>query len=71
MARIRIKDFFPGPEAKASEIGKASLVNGDYMAKVAGIAFESAATEVSGAKAFKTHIEQFTVHGAKTETLCK
>ncbi len=69
-ARIRVKDFAPGPEATAQQVTAAGLITGDYMAKVTGIAFESAATAVTGAKAFKTHIDQLTLHGADTATLC-
>jgi hypothetical protein len=70
LARIRIKDFFPGPEATASEVGGAGLVDGGYMGQVEGIAFESAATAVTGAKSFNTHIQQITLHGVKTSDLC-
>jgi hypothetical protein len=70
VARIRVKDFFPGPEATASEVGGAGLVDGEYMAKVSGIAFESAATAVSGAKSFNTHIQQITLHGVSSNDLC-
>src|SRR5207302_1224694 len=70
LARIRVKDFFPGPEASAAEVGGAALVDGAYMGKVEGIAFESAATAVTGAKSFNTHIEQITLHGVNTSDLC-
>ena len=40
------------------------------MAKVSGISIESAATGVTGAKAFKTHIDQITLHGVATSDLC-
>ncbi|HVR64181.1 MAG TPA: hypothetical protein VMU50_19915 [Polyangia bacterium] len=69
-ARIRVKDFMPGPEATAAQVTAAGLVGGDYMAKVAGIAFESAATAVTGGKMFTTHIDQLTLHGADTTALC-
>ncbi|HEY2899456.1 MAG TPA: hypothetical protein VGL59_02690, partial [Polyangia bacterium] len=69
-ARLRIKDFTPGPEATAAQVTAAGLVTGDYMNKVTGIAFESAATAITGAKAFTTHIEQITLHGADTAALC-
>src|SRR5262249_35860839 len=50
VARIRVKDFFPAPDAKAAEVSGAGLVDAAYMGKVDGIAFESAATGVTGAK---------------------
>src|SRR5207247_6411858 len=40
VARIRVKDFFPGPDATESQIASSGLVDGTYMAKVSGIAFE-------------------------------
>ena len=40
------------------------------MAKVTGIAFESAATAVTGARSFTTHIEQITLHGVSSGDLC-
>jgi hypothetical protein len=70
LARIRIKDFFPGPEATAAQVAAAGLVDPSYMAKVAGIAIESAATGVTGAKTFTAHIAQLTLHGAATSGLC-
>ena len=69
-ARIRIKDFFPDPDATAGDVASAPLVDAAYMAKVNGIAFESAATPVTGAKAFATHIKQITFHGVSTADLC-
>jgi hypothetical protein len=71
LARIRIKDFFPGPESSAAQVAAAGPVDGSYMAKVVGIVFESAATMVSGAKAFHTSILQLTLHGASTANLCQ
>ncbi len=79
LARIRVKDFFPGPEAGESQVAGAALVDSAYMAKVNGIAFESAATMVapSGAPGtfpggdFKTTIEQVTLHGVATSSLCQ
>jgi hypothetical protein len=80
LARIRIKDFFPGGfEAGASQSAGANLVDANYMAKVTGIAFESAATLVApgGAPAtfapgtFTTQILQITLHGVDTPSLCK
>jgi len=70
LARLRVKDFFPGNETLAAKLGTLPLVGADYMAKVTGIAFESAVTPVTGAKAFKAHIEQLTLHGADTAALC-
>ena len=70
LARIRVKDFFPGPEAAASDVAAAALVDGAYMAKVTGIAFESAATAVTGARSFTTHIQQITLHGVSSNNLC-
>jgi hypothetical protein len=70
LARIRVKDFFPGPEASADEVAGAGLVDGGYMGKVEGIAFESAATPVTGVRSFTTHIQQITLHGVKTGDLC-
>jgi hypothetical protein len=70
LARIRIKDFFPGPEASAAMVNTASLVDANYMAKVSSIAFESAATAVTGARSFTTHVKQITLHGASTVSLC-
>jgi hypothetical protein len=70
LARIRVKDFFPGPEAAASDVASAALVDGAYMGKVTGIAFESAATAVTGAKSFNTHIQQITLHGVSSNDLC-
>jgi hypothetical protein len=77
-ARIRIKDFFPGPEAAESQVNNMSLVDSSYMAKVTGIAFESAATTAapSGTPGnfpggtFTTTIEQITLHGVATSALC-
>jgi hypothetical protein len=77
-ARIRIKDFFPGPEAAESQVGNMGLVDSAYMAKVTGIAFESAATTAapSGTPGsfpggtFTTQIEQITFHGVATADLC-
>ena len=69
-ARIRVKDFAPGLEASASEVRKAKLVDDDYLEKVVGIAFESAATGVTGKGTFKTEIKQITLHGTSTENLC-
>jgi hypothetical protein len=70
LARVRVKDFFPGPEASASDVAGATLVDSAYMAKVDGIAFESAATAVTGAKPFTTHIQQITLHGVSSNDLC-
>jgi hypothetical protein len=79
LARIRAKDFFPGPEASESQVENAVLVDSTFMAKVTGIAFESAATMVapSGMPAsftggdFTTTIEQITLHGVATSSLCQ
>jgi hypothetical protein len=71
VARIRIKDFFPGPEASVDDVKKMGFVNADYLSKVTGIAFESAATPVTGAKDFNTHIKQLTLRGVTTTDLCK
>jgi hypothetical protein len=71
LARIRIKDFFPGPEATQSDVTSfAGPVDASYMANVTGIQFESAATGVTGAKTFNTKIEQITLHGVPTSALC-
>jgi hypothetical protein len=78
VARIRVKDFFPGPEAGESQLASASLVDSAYLANVTGIAFESAATQAapSGAPGafvggtFTTKIEQLTLHGVATASLC-
>ncbi len=71
LARIRIKDFFPGPEASQADVtGFTTPVNAAYMANVIGIKIESAATQVTGAKAFNTKIEQITLHGVATSALC-
>ena len=70
VARIRIKDFFPGPEASAAEVAAAPRVDAAYMAKVDGIQFESAATAVTGARSFATHVKQITLHGVATSDLC-
>jgi hypothetical protein len=70
LARIRIKDFFPGPESTAAQVAGAGIVDATYMGKVVGIAFESAATMVTGAKTFNTHVLQMTLHGASTGSLC-
>jgi hypothetical protein len=79
VARIRVKDFFPGPESSESQVQSAALVDSSFMAKVNGIAFESAATMVapSGAPGnfaggdFTTTIEQITLHGVATSSLCQ
>jgi hypothetical protein len=77
-ARIRVKDLFPGPEASESQVATMGLVDSTYMAKVNGIAFESAATTAApsgtpgtfpGGK-FTTNIEQITFHGVSTTDLC-
>jgi hypothetical protein len=78
LARIRVKDFFPGPEAGESQVANANLVDSSYMANVTGIAFESAATLAapSGAPGtfaagmYTTKIEQITLHGVATSSLC-
>jgi hypothetical protein len=77
-ARIRIKDFFPGPEAAEAQVSTMGLVDSAYMAKVTGIAFESAATTAapSGTPGnfpggtFTANIEQVTLHGVSTSNLC-
>jgi hypothetical protein len=69
-ARIRAKDFFPGPEASAADVGNAVTVDSAYMGNVTGIVFESAATSFTGAKAFNTHIQQITLHGVSSSNLC-
>jgi hypothetical protein len=79
LARIRIKDFFPGPETAEAQVANMPLVDSSYMAKVNGIAIESAATLVapSGTPAtfaggtFTTTIEQITLHGVDTSSLCQ
>ena len=79
LARIRIKDFFPGPEATEAQVAAAALVDSTYMAKVTGIAFESAATMAapSGTPGtfvggmYTTKIEQITLHGVATTSLCQ
>ena len=72
VARIRVKDFFVGPEAPAAVAKAATLVDANYMAKVTGIAIESAHTAVTGGnKKFTTHIRQLTLHGVATAALCK
>jgi len=70
VARIRVKDFFAAPEAASSAVASAKLVDTAYMDKVAGISFESAATAITGAKTFTTHIKQITLHGVATTDLC-
>jgi hypothetical protein len=73
LARIRMKDFFPGPEASQSDVTSFTTpVNAAYLANVTGIQFESAATPVQApaAKAFNTKIEQITLHGVATSALC-
>jgi hypothetical protein len=70
-ARIRVKDFFPGSESTPETFTAAGLVNAAYMAKVTGISFESAATQISGStKTYNTHIKQLTLHGVATPALC-
>jgi hypothetical protein len=69
-ARIRVKDFFPGPEASADQVTSNGRVDADFMAKVAGIQIESAATPVTGFKSFKTDIKQITLHGVNSADLC-
>jgi len=71
VARLRVKDFTPGPEATQDEMTSATLVDAAYMAKVNGIVFEVAATPVTGIKPFNTHIKQLTLHGVATAALCK
>jgi hypothetical protein len=70
-ARIRAKDFFPAPDALATEAVNATIVNSAYLSKIVGISFESASTTATGAKAFNTHILQMTLHGVSTANLCK
>jgi hypothetical protein len=71
-ARIRIKDFFIGPEASAMQTKTAKLVDQAWMANVSGIAIESAQTAVTGGmKKFTTHIKQLTLHGVATSALCQ
>jgi hypothetical protein len=69
-ARIRAKDFIPGPETNPDDINAATWVDSSYLKKVSGIQFESAATQVTGAKDFTTNIEQVTLHGVNTNDLC-
>jgi hypothetical protein len=69
-ARIRVKDFAPAVETDSTKVASMALVGADYMAKVTGIGFESAANAATGAKPFKTHIDQLTLHGADTAALC-
>jgi hypothetical protein len=72
VARIRVKDFFVGPEAPASVVNSAGLVDAAYMGKVTGIGFESAQTATTGGmKKFTTHIKQLTLHGVATQALCQ
>jgi hypothetical protein len=79
LARIRIKDFFPGPEADQMQVLGANLVDSNYMSKVTGIAIESAATlaAASGtpgafvAGTYNTQIQQMTLHGVTTSALCQ
>jgi hypothetical protein len=72
VARIRVKDFFVGPESPANVVGAAGLVDAAYMAKVTGIGFESAQTATTGGmKKFTAHIKQLTVHGVATAALCQ
>jgi hypothetical protein len=72
VARIRVKDFFVGPEAPAAVAKAAPLVDAAYMAKVTGIAIESAHTAITGGnKKFTTHIKQLTLHGVATAALCQ
>jgi hypothetical protein len=78
-ARIRVKDFVPGPEASNTQVMSTALVDSTFMAKVTGIAIESAATLVapSGTPAtftggmFTTTIKQITLDGASTANLCQ
>ena len=78
LAHIRVKDFFPGPEAGESQVADSNLVDSTYMAKVTGIAFESAATLAApsgppgtfAAGTYTTKIEQITLHGVATSSLC-
>jgi hypothetical protein len=69
-ARIRVKDFFPGPEATAAQVASAALVDAAYLKKVSAIAFEAAPTPVTGAGTFHTHIDQITIHGVDSAALC-
>ena len=71
LARIRVKDFFPGREATDDDVIEMPLVDAAYMDKVNGISFESAATLATSAKTFNTHIRQITLHGANTAGLCQ
>src|SRR6185436_10178130 len=72
VARIRVKDFFVGPEAPSAVAASATLVDANYMAKVTGIAIESAHTAITGGnKKFTTHIKQLTLHGVATSALCQ
>jgi len=79
LARIRVKDFFPGPEASETQVQSMGLVDSSFMAKVTAIAIESAATMAApsgtpGAFAggtFTTTIEQLTIHGVATSSLCQ
>jgi hypothetical protein len=72
VARIRVRDFFIGPEAPSAVAQTATLVDANYMAKVSGIAIESAHTAITGGnKKFTTHIKQLTLHGVATSALCQ
>ncbi|HEY2515126.1 MAG TPA: hypothetical protein VGI39_29875 [Polyangiaceae bacterium] len=70
LARIRVKDFFPTPDATMAQVNAAKTVDSSYMSKVNGIVFESAQNQVTGAKTFNTTIEQITLHGVATSALC-
>src|SRR5262249_40390291 len=52
VARIRIKDFFAAPEASASAVSSAKLVDAAYMAKDTGAGFEGGGTAGPVARAF-------------------
>jgi len=60
-ARIRIKDFTPDPYADEAAVTSAGFVDAAYMAKVTGIAFESAATIDRTKFTFK--LKRIIVHG--------
>lgn len=59
-ARIRIKDLRPDPYAAPTALASANFVDAGYMARVAGLSFESAATKPG---TYTVKIKRIVVHG--------
>jgi hypothetical protein len=62
-----MRDFMPDPYADPAAIAAQGFVDDAYLAEIAGIAFESAATEDQ--TAFTLKIRKIVFHGLDTAAL--